>query len=80
MDNLEFQTAARKLPTEFAFDCLEGILEKSQGQPAMSEEDVKLTILHLLALTKTQEDMIQLLVTELQSLKKSAVRKPTRKQ
>lgn len=81
MNNLEFETVARRMPLTFSFECLEAIIEKSHGEPIMSNTDVKLAILHLRGVVTQQNEMIELLVAEVQALKskKSFIQKLLRK-
>lgn len=70
MNALEFANHAHKMTNEFHTSHLSSILENSKGEPEMSTTDMKLAILSLISIVKSQEEIIQKLVSEANIAKK----------
>lgn len=70
MNHLEFQAEVRKHSGSFSLDCLDKTLENSQGEPYMSDSDMKLAILHMRSMLVQQHKLNDLLLAELIELKK----------
>lgn len=64
MNALEFVNHAHKMTNEFHTSFLGRILETSKGEPEMSAKDMKLAIMSLISIVKSQEEIIQKLVSE----------------
>lgn len=71
MNNIEFMQTALNGVTSFDHELYEKTMQHSQGENSMSPEDMKLAIIALHGLIKTQQKWIDTLATEVLTLQTS---------
>lgn len=61
---------------EFSVECVESVLNNSKGEKIMSNEDMKLAILHLWSALQNQAQLNKHLIEEIKKLEEKTSKKP----